>query len=442
MTIRHSILAVLACSTALVLGQASAADKAETSMLQRMARSGVTVTSTDFLGAENGNVLSNESSMNEDLVILQRRQKLAHELKTAGRSLDEETLIGLSGEIEGGLVERDSWQTGWQGEAELSSAEFDIGVMVNSWVDAFISMLYNASATETGARVPTNDLYLKRGFMTIGNLDETPFYLSVGQMYVPFGRYSSAMLTTPMTKSMGRISARAMLLGYSSGPIFSQIYGYNSLSQSNSNSPVNEGGVNLGASFETGKSKWDVILGWVTNISDSQGGLNNVLASSGFKGFDAAGTSFELQHNVAGGDAYIRYSRGDWRLSTEYLTGLRHYDPADMYFGSTTRGAKPSAWQSEIDYSTTFMGKPATASLVYGRTWEAVPMNLPKHSYAFVYDVQMWKWTLIGIEFRHDENYKAGTAGGGATSTGVQSVSPVCEGGSRDIVTMRIAVYF
>ena len=162
--------------------------------------------------------------------------------------------------------------------------------------------------------------------------------------------------------------------------------------------------------------------------------MNNALPTSGFKGFDAAGSDFILQHNVDAADMYMGYQYGDWSFSTEYLTSVRRYDAADMYFGTITTGVKPAAWQTEVDYRTTFMGSQQQPVSYTDITWEAVAMNLPKHSFTFVYDVQVFKHTVVGIEFRHDKNYKEGTAGGGATTLGVQGIDPECER-LRNIVT-------
>jgi hypothetical protein len=416
--------------------------KAELSVLGHMVRSGVTISTTPFLGLRNGQVLYSVPSMNEDLRILKQRGDLETKLNALGTSLSERALVGISGAVEGDFIEQKNWRSKFLGDTNLGTAEIDVGVMAGNWIDAFFSITYNSTSTDTGSRVPNNELYLQRGFLTIGNLKKSPIYFSIGQMYVPFGRYASAMITTPLTQSMGRISARAAVLGYSNGPLFAQVYGYNSLSQSRSSFPTDEGGVNFGGEYDFGVQSLSFGIGAVTNMADSQGALNNT-SPSGFTGFNAAGTTFTLRHNVPAVDVYANYNRDTWSFIIEGLGAARSYSPLDMYYGSSGAGAKPAAFHTEFDYNTHFFGKPATAAVTYGQTWQALAMNLPRHSISVIYDVQVWRQAAIGVEIRHDMNYKSGTASGGAIGTGTAgSTVPVCEGGTRDIITTRFGVYF
>ncbi len=410
------------------------------SVLGHMVESGVTISTTPFLGLRDGQILYNLPSMNEDLRILKQRKYLEAELNKLGASLNDRTLIGISGALEGAFIEQNNWRTKWAGNTDLNTAEIDIGVMAGSWIDGFFSITYNAISMDTGSRVPNNQLYLQRGFLTIGNLAKSPFYFTIGQMYVPFGRYASAMITTPLTQSMGRISARAGVLGFAKGPWFAELYGYNSDSRNETNFPADEGGVNMGAEFDNGVHSFQFGVGAVSNMGDSQGALVNG-ATTGYLGFDGAGSNFVLRKNVAGVDAFANYSIGNWNFIAEYLTAVRDYNPADMYFDSPTRGARPAALHTEIDYNNYFFGKPATAAITFGETWEGLAMNLPRYSVVALYDVQVWKHSAIGVEVRHDINYKTGTPYGGATSSTTTSTQ-TSVGGSRDIITARFGVYF
>lgn len=415
------------------------------SVLNHMVNSGVTVSTTPFLGLRDGQVLYNLPSMNEDLRILQQRKHLEKQLNDMGISLDKRTLIGISGALEGAFIEQNNWGSKWAGNTDLNTAEIDIGVMAGSWINGFFSISYNATSVDTGSRMPNNQLYLQRGFLTIGNLAKSPWYFSIGQMYVPYGRYASAMITTPLTQSVGRISARAGVIGYAKGPWFAELYGYNSHSRSESHFPVDEGGVNFGAMFDTETRSFDFGVGAVSNLGDSQGSLDNGAVGTGtFTGFNGAGNSstFTLRKNVAAVDAYANYSWQSWNLIVEYLTAVRKYNPLDMYYGSTSNGAHPGALHTEVDYNTYFFGKPATAAVTFGETWQGLAMNLPHYSMSVLYDVQVWRKAAIGVEFRHDINYKTGTLAGGATNATGSAGTLNSVGGTRDIITMRFGVYF
>ena len=61
--------------------------------------------------------------------------------------------------------------------------------MMSSWANGLFVLAYDDSAPSTGSCVTNARVYLSRGFLTIGNLDAFPMYFTIGQMYVPFGRY-------------------------------------------------------------------------------------------------------------------------------------------------------------------------------------------------------------------------------------------------------------
>ena len=105
------------------------------------------------------------------------------------------------------------------------------------------------------------------------------------------------------------------------------------------------------------------------------------------------------------------------------------------------RGALPAALHTEIDY-TWHTGKlPWTLGVAYGQTWEALALNLPKNSYWVLLSTSIWKGTIEGIEYRHDVNYPI-QAGNSASGAGGLPVPSANVGGTRNLVTFQIGVYF
>ena len=422
--------------------QHARADRRDMKVLSQMVNSGVTVSTTPYLGIRNGNVLYQMPSMNEDLQLLRQKARLEKDLNAVGTSLSKRTLIGISGAIEGQMTDQNDYTSSWAGETNLSTTEVDFGIMAGKWVNGFFSLSYDSSSYVTGSRVPVNEVFMKRGFVTIGNLDRTPYYFSMGQMYTPFGAYKSAMITTPVTNSMARVAARAAVAGYTDGPFFAQAYGYNSLSRNKTSWPVDAGGVNVGTLLHCGSATYGVGGGVISNMGDSEGAVTNRMDGvTKFGGFKFAGATYNMQHSVPGLNLNTFANIGRWTLIAEYVTNLRSYSSQDMYFRTTTRGARMSALQLEADYNLTFFGKPATAGVAYGQTWEALSMNLPRNSVSAVFDVQAWRRAAIGVEYRHDTNYKVNTLSGGALSNS-STLALNSVGSSRDIVTLRVGVYF
>ena len=77
----------------------------------------------------------------------------------------------------------------------------------------------NNLGTETGSfssnnRTQNSRVFVNKAFVVIGDFLRSPFYLSFGQMFVPFGTFSTTMVSSPVTQILARVQARALVLGY------------------------------------------------------------------------------------------------------------------------------------------------------------------------------------------------------------------------------------
>lgn len=402
----------------------------------RFAR-GDTVTLTPWIGYTSNydasDLLYSESSMNEDLTLLKRRQELERELAKVGDSLSHRALLGISGGVEGQIVYDHDFDHLNHDDVNLSTAEIDLDGMASDWANAFLSLDYDDSPPETGSRVSNSQLYLNRGFLTIGNLDSAPVYFSIGQMYASFGRYYSAMLTTPVTKSLARINDRLALFGYAEDGVYAQAYLFEGNDTSGSNDFARQNGANFGYQ----NSLFDAGVGYVSNIADSQGMQNTGDSNSNeFQGFGVTSGANGLVHTVPAADGHAEIYLGDFTLIGEYIAATRPFATGDMTFNG--HEADVRAAQAEVDYNMHWGKKPANVGISYGQTWESLALNLPEHSIAAMLNVSLWKNTVEGIEFRHDDNYSASDT---ATGHGL-GVASVDIGGQRNMVTLQFGAYF
>ena len=118
------------------------------------------------------------------------------------------------------------------------------------------AIAYDASPPDVGPRINNSAFNLNMGFVNIGNLDKTPFYFTAGQLYVPFGRYSTSMVSAPLTLNLARTKTRPFILGYKSqedtGP-FAAVYVYRSDTIFGKSGV---GGANLGYIYEYRQCYW------------------------------------------------------------------------------------------------------------------------------------------------------------------------------------------
>lgn len=409
----------------------------------------VTVTTSPFVGRHSSytpsDLLEQTSTMNEDLRLLKTKQALLNNLNAHGYSLDR-ALVQVSGGIEGQLYSTGGFGVSPTDGVNLSTAELDINALASTWASAFMSLSYNGSPISSGNREPNSTIYLKRGFATIGNLNVSPIYGSIGLMYVPFGRYSSGMLSTPLTLSMGRIRTEAAVLGASfDNGLFGSVYGFSG-SQTSGGSPVfKQGGVNVGLkrSFAGTEGAYTVGAGWVSNIADAQGQQNTGLGSATmFSGFAVAPATNAITHRVGGIDVNAKLHYSAFTMMAEYLGAIRHYSATDMSFyqaGATATGAEPRAMHIELNYTLPFCQKRGTnVGVAYGHTWEALALNLPETSYTAYLSTSLLKDTLETIEYRHDVDY-----GTSDRASGLNATTPISgTGRTRNSVIAQVGVYF
>lgn len=392
-----------------------------------------TMTTSPLLGAESAfdgsDLLYNYSSINHDLLLLFTHQDY-NDYMTSQKAANTRPIIIVSGGIEGDLVAAGQFHDSTQYSTALATAEVDIAAFINSWATTFMSIDYQNVPVEQGSREPQDQVYLNRGYATIGDLNKYPIYGSIGKMYAPFGRYNSAMVTTPETESLARILDTSAVLGYFNNGLYGQAFTYNTY-QSNHNNMTNEGGAGVGYKKTDGNHPFQIGASYITNIADSEGMRDNG-AASGFEGFNV--DQHDLSHDVPAYDVYGSVGFNAFTLIGEYISATESFDANDLSYNGT--GAKPRALQAELDYTMTVQSKPTTLAFMYSQTWESLALNLPEKSYNFTASTSIWRDTIESVEYSYNQNYSSGD-----TSTGAGSAGPT-SGGNSNVITVQLGVYF
>ena len=378
-------------------------------------------------------VWSQQSSMNEDLTILKYKQTLQSNLQKANLSLDQRPIIEISGGVAGGATETFSDFNNSQssGNFSLNTAEIDVNAMVSKWATGFVTLGYDSSNSQ---------VLVSRGFVTFGNLDQTPFYLTAGQLYLPFGRYYSGLNTAPLTLSLARVKDQAVIIGYSKNNLSMQGYAFPGINGNANGDILHGGGANANYKMVFNPSlNLNVGGGVISDMTDAQG-MRSTGASApqfpGFTSFTGAGSTYPFVHAVPGADMHAEFNFWSNTLAGEFISAARQFDAQDLSYNGN--GAQPQAMHVELLHNFKIQDHPSTAGIAYGRSWQALGLNLPQDSYMAYFLTSLWKNTLQEIEFRHDEDYSsndtATAVGGSFTNSGT--------GKSRDMVTLQFGVYF
>lgn len=387
-------------------------------------------------------LIINSPSVDRDVQLLTIRKAIAEHLHDKGlrpSGRPQHSHLLLSGVVEG--VASYNQRTGQsdRSDIDLGSASADLFFMGPSeWLLGFLEFTYSPVTPATdvfgGAsqyRVSNSRLYVNMGFFTIGNFAKSPFYATVGQYYVPFGVYSSVMVSSPVTKVLGRTKARALLLGYqqqnADNKLYAATYIFRGDSRVSAAGKVNNGGINLGYKFKTDMFKGKVGAGVIANIADSGG----IQTGANIQNAE------RLVHRVPGYDVRALVNVGShFDFIGEFVTASTSFNPNDMSFNG--RGAKPWAFDLETAYSMDlFEEHPSSLGIGYSQTHEALALGLPLNRISVALNTSIWRNTLQSIEFRRDLQYA-----GGNTASGGGEPTPAASGRIDRAVTAQFDYYF
>jgi len=406
---------------------------------------GTPVVSSPYLGErpafDGSDFIVNISSINRDIRLMQQRRRMYQAYQSIGYPVPEMPIIAISGKAEPLAVFNSSFYGSTNADFTLGSSELDVAAALNQNVEAYIAIAYDESPPAVGPRINNSAFNLNMGFVNIGNLDKSPFYFTGGQLYVPFGRYSSSMISAPLTMLIARTKTRPFIFGYKSQDdqgVFASVYGYRS-DTTLGNSGV--GGANLGYIFRYGEDHGEIGVSYISSINDAAG-----MQSTGspvnttFGGFGSFSNGNEMVRMTPAIDAHIIIGYDRYNFTAEWVGVTEPFRVQDLSYNG--RGAKPQALQTEASMTFRSFDRPASVGLGYQWSSEALALNIPKQRIVAVYNISIWQDTVESIEYRHDIDYKANQFANGAAPVGMTNLNTIGTGKSSDTVSLQIGVYF
>lgn len=389
-------------------------------------------------------LLDQVSKWNEQLTLLQQRSELAATLGKGGLSIAR-PILEVSGGVEGQMFDTSGFGKGSTPEGiALDRAELDVNAIAGNWANGFFALNYQDSPSVSGNRGTNGDLTVDRGFVTFGNLNRAPVYFSIGKMYTPFGRYSSFLLSTPTTQSLGRTRSDTALVGVSTHGFYGSAFAYDGYRTSGGNNLFEQGGFDTGYTYKFSNPANNINVGvsMESNLADSQGlqGTDTYDTTNRFQGFGVETGGNNLVRNTPAFDAYAGLTYNNWSAHAEFVTAVRKFAQSDLSFGNTgnLHGALPRALHAEASYTFHKGVHPLMFGLGYDHTWEALAANLPQNSIESVFQTSIWRDTIEAIEYRHDMDYGTGKSANGRGNATAFSGT----GKDRNMVIGQVGVYF
>jgi len=415
------------------------------SLLEMYAHGPAVVTSPSF-GVRRpddnySDLMSKLSSMNEDLVLLGLRKKMDNHAKEEGIPIPTRPIIALSGAVEGQFIynSNDSFTSTSKSDINLNTAEVDVIAEAGPWATAAMIINYvdkkDAKSADSITRWNNSRIRLDRGWLTLGQLNKAPVYFTIGQVYAPFGSYSSNMVTTPSTQILGRVKDRMVVLGYNQFGIYAQAYTYAGETEPTNSEAIKHTGFNLGYKFERENFAIAAGAGAIGNLAESVGMQDKIFGKPN-KGNEG------ITSRVYGLNGHIKTTfYNTFTLLAEYIRASKAFDATDLMFNGY--GAKPQALQIEGSVKFKVAGKPSFLFAGYGLTNQALALEVPKQTYFVGYSASLIKYTLASLEYRHDVGYNLGDTSG-SSGFGRKISYPTTHPARRhnNKITAEIGVYF
>lgn len=380
---------------------------------------GTFVTSSPFPGVratfEGTDLMSQLSNVNKDLQLLLELNQSNQYLASKNLPYPKNPRIFLSGQVEvTGFIQSDA-RGHARSDIDLTDAELDFLIVVCPWLYGFISFEYDngVDASLSNSRIANSRIHGDSIFVTFGDFMHSPWYATIGQVFIPFGQYTTYdAIHDPLTKELFRTMQRELALAFYNDKLQLSLFVFKGDSFTGSGNNINNYGINLGYHFKIKKLDAKLATGLIRNIADSDG----MQAA-----FGDPRNSEKLHHVVPGFNANGNFTLGNWNLIFEYNQALKPFDRRDAAFIPYTghvKGAMPKAMDVELAYAFSIKNHPSSIAYSYSRSWQALGFNVPQERMTLTWATYIFRGCLLSLELNSDKLYGSNDRVAGNVVTG------------------------
>lgn len=256
---------------------------------------GIRLLGAFFVGVGNvrGEEMSIEQTVKADADERERSSYLLPQVRDAlsFRSLD----WGLLLEAEGSASRIGSVS---ESDLILATAEFTLDAEVNEWLSGHLGLLWEENDTETNN--------LDEAYFTIGR----DYYLQAGRYYLPFGDFSSAFISDPLTLELAEINQSAVQVGYGNDVFHVCAGAFRGADDSSIETGYAAAGASLGNALQVGAY-------WLSDLIDTDG---------------LSGLAGGVNQTEGGAGAYANLCYGPATVNAEWVGALSEYESASGNF--------------------------------------------------------------------------------------------------------------
>ena len=344
----------------------------------------------EIVGAKNSTAVSDQA-LEEKIHQLYQKEPGRQEADVANMINDHVSFSGLI-EVEGSAGE--DFEGINESNIELATVELGFDARANDWASGHVLILYEQGGDDR--------VLIDEAFVTLGNTDQFPLYLTAGRIYVPFGRFETNMISDPLTLEIAETQETALQAGFTAQEgAYGSVFAFNGdTNEGDGDSQIEQFGANLGYIYEQDDFALDVGISYMNTMGDSDG-LSEILADEDL--LEADYVDGLAVHAIA--------AIGPISLIGEYVTALDDFDGDN---------SQPMAFNLETAYRFQLGDRESTIGIAYQGT-DDLAGYLPESRFLITAAMEVFPATTFAIEYAHDEDYdtdEGGTGESGDTVTG------------------------
>jgi len=317
---------------------------------------------------------------------LEKKITKIYEQKMEGEGLAQKInkYVTFSGAIEVEASAAEDFAGADSSGFELATVELGFDAQVTDWASGHILVLYEEGGDD--------DVVIDEGYITLGNMEQFPLYLTAGRMYVPFGNFESNMISDPLTLEIAETQETALQVGFEASGAYGSVFAFNGdTNEGGDDSQIEQFGANLGYTYEQEGFSLDVGISYMNSMGDSDG-LSGILEEEDMLDVDY----------VDGFGAYAIANVGPISLIGEYITALDDFGDED--------NSQPMSFNVEAGYTFDLSGMESTVAVAYQGT-DDMAGNLPESRILASFGIGIFEGTTLAFEYAHDEDYDVADGG-------------------------------
>jgi len=294
-----------------------------------------------------------------------------------------------------------------------ASVEIAIDAELSQWVSTHILALYKNDADTTFG--------IDEAFINFGNDLLSPYGLTIGQQYLPFGYFATNLVSDPLTLALGETSNSAITVSYQN-IVSIAVYAFKGevilaedipTRDNINNQKIANFGINFGYVFEAKNFMLDFGVGYINSIAEANRLADLINRGPTSLPPDEPGTNGAGIENYIGGIAsHLFIVWGNYSFIIDHVYATDPFAAQEIMLG---KQAKPSAVNIEMALS---INTAMTLAFGVQQTVDSIGLQLPETRALVGLSYALGGSSQIAVELLRDFDYSAkdgGTSGEATT---------------------------